>query len=101
LVQTSGGKDPNDLAWESLQLRFRASRSPLFRVGLLLVMLVGVAASIFAGSLLPNPLNSNDATGTLSTYSTAGGVDQSNPFFQKLGTNGRTCLNPPVRARER
>jgi len=77
---------------ERLQLRFRWTRNPeLARGGLLLVMLVAFAASIFAGSLSPNPLNSHDATGTLSSYSNAGGVDQGNPFFQKLGTNGRTC----------
>jgi hypothetical protein len=43
------------------------------------------------GSHLPNPLHSSDPTGTLSTFSTAGGIDRSNPFFQNLGTNGRTC----------
>lgn len=47
--------------------------------------------AVFGGNLLPNPLNTTDATGTLSTYSTAGGIDISNPFFQSLGTNGRTC----------
>jgi cytochrome c peroxidase len=61
------------------------------KCGLLTAMLFGLAAGIFAGSSLPNPLNSNNPTGTLSTYSTAGGVDLSNPFFQNLGTNGRTC----------
>src|SRR5207248_10192165 len=25
------------------------------------------------------------------TYSTAGGIDINNPFFQSLGTNGRSC----------
>ncbi len=64
---------------------------PLLQCGLLTAMLLGLAAGIFAGSSLPNPLNSNDSTGTLSTYSTAGGVDLSNAFFQNLGTNGRTC----------
>jgi len=48
-------------------------------------------ASISAGSHSPNPLHSKDPTGTLSTYSTAGGIDRTNPFFQNLGTNGRTC----------
>jgi len=69
----------------------RLPRRWLLRGGLLFVMLVGLAASIFAGSSSPNPLNSTDPSGTLSTYSTAGGVDQSNAFFQNLGTNGRTC----------
>lgn len=61
-------------------------------MGWLLVMTVAASAiGLFGGSKLPNPLNSSDATGTLSTYSTAGGIDISNPFFQSLGTNGRTC----------
>ena len=37
---------------------------------------------------LPNPLNSTDATGTLSTYSAAGGIDRSNSFsriWEQLG----------------
>ena len=31
-------------------------------------------------------------TGAARTISTAGPVDRSNPFFQELGTNGRTCF---------
>jgi len=69
----------------------RQDRSYLIRGGLLAATLFSVVASIFAGSQLPNPLHSSDPTGTLGTYSTAGGIDQSNPFFQNLGTNGRTC----------
>src|SRR5215475_15369789 len=69
----------------------RRTRSHLTRRGLLAAALCSVAASIIAGTKLPNPLHSSDPTGTLSTYSTAGGVDLSNPFFQNLGTNGRTC----------
>src|SRR5215469_12857644 len=69
----------------------RSHRSRLTRGGLLAATLFGVVASIFTGSKLPNPLHSSDPSGTLSTYSTAGGIDQSNPFFQTLGTNGRTC----------
>lgn len=59
--------------------------------GLLLVGLVTFAMGLFGGSTLPNPLNSEDPTGTLSTYSAFGSIDQSNPFFLNLGTNGRTC----------
>ena len=46
--------------------------------------------SLFGGKLLPNPLLSPDSTGVLATYSTAGGI-VINPFFQSLGTNGRSC----------
>jgi hypothetical protein len=59
-------------------------------LGICTLVFMAVIA-VFGGNLLPNPLNTSDATGTLSTYSTAGGIDISNPFFQNLGTNGRTC----------
>ncbi len=32
-----------------------------------------------------------DSTGYLATVSTAGSIDTTNPFFQSLGTNGRSC----------
>lgn len=48
-------------------------------------------STLLAGTKSTNPVSSTDASGTLSTYSTLGGIDQSNPFFQSLGTNGRTC----------
>ena len=35
--------------------------------------------------------NFRDENGAFSTFSTAGHVDLKNPFFQPLGTNGRTC----------
>lgn len=37
------------------------------------------------GALFPNP------AGASSTYSTAGSIDLTGPFFQSLGTNGRSC----------
>ena len=40
---------------------------------------------------LPNPLITLDRSGLLGTYSTSGPIDVTNPFFQDLGTNGRTC----------
>lgn len=63
----------------------------------LLTCFLGIAClffgtvSLFGGKLLPNPLFTPDSSGVLSTYSTAGGIDVNNPFFQNLGTNGRTC----------
>ncbi len=47
--------------------------------------------ALFGGKLLPNPLLTPDSTGVLATYSTKGGIDINNPFFQNLGSNGRTC----------
>lgn len=45
-----------------------------------------------AGQSLPNNLPLPDSSGWLSTYSTAGNIDLANPFFQSLGTNGRSCV---------
>src|SRR3954465_11749787 len=61
------------------------------QAGVLVAALFVLRMGTDAGTKLRNPLLSADSTGTLETYSTAGGVDLSNPFFQKLGTNERTC----------
>lgn len=49
------------------------------------------AAAIYAGSSLPNPVTSTNPTGTGGTYSDAGPIALTNPFFADLGTNGRSC----------
>jgi cytochrome c peroxidase len=43
------------------------------------------------GVVLESPQIFDDPTGKVSTISTTGSFDFSNPFFQSLGTNGRTC----------
>jgi hypothetical protein len=53
-------------------------------------VLFGTVA-LFGGKLFPNPLMTPDSTGVLATYSSNGGIDINNPFFQNLGSNGRTC----------
>jgi cytochrome c peroxidase len=35
----------------------------------------------------------NNAAGLMGTYSVNGDIDTQNPFFQNLGTNGRTCVS--------
>lgn len=63
-------------------------------IGLLTTVGVGLAVitisaqlrtSIPSGTLFPNP------DGSAATVSTAGPIDLTNPFFQSLGTNGRSC----------
>jgi hypothetical protein len=50
------------------------------------------SVAMVAGSLyIPNMQPFRDASGYIATYSKTGNIDQSNPFFQPLGTNGRTC----------
>jgi len=64
------------------------------RVTAISVLVIGsftlaVAASTFIKNLQPY----KDPSGTLETYSTQGSLDLTNPFFQSLGTNGRSCAS--------
>jgi cytochrome c peroxidase len=42
-------------------------------------------------AFVPNGAHFTNPAGTSSTYSTTGGIDLTGPFFQSLGTNGRSC----------
>ena len=46
-----------------------------------------------AADLVGDMSLSADPSGQMATVSTTGSIDQSNPFFQVLGTNGRTCAS--------
>ena len=56
---------------------------------LLCFVSIGAAAGIFG--FVPNLNPFRDNTGAVATYNTAGVINEQNPFFQSLGTNGRTC----------
>src|SRR5512143_497589 len=57
----------------------------------LLFLAIGMAPATLALARPPALLVFPDATGALATLKSDGGFDRSNPFFQSLGTNGRTC----------
>jgi hypothetical protein len=59
---------------------------------LLSLALVAWIATV-AGATEPDAgvLVYRNAFGHMATFSTAGAIDQTNPFFADLGTNGRTC----------
>src|SRR5580765_1113849 len=40
---------------------------------------------------IPNGTQFSNDAGTVTTYSTTGDIDLTNPFFQDLGSNGRSC----------
>jgi cytochrome c peroxidase len=65
--------------------------SPRAAVALAALVLTAFSFHLAARNKLPNPLITSNATGTLGTFSKTGGIDITNPFFQDLGTNGRTC----------
>jgi len=57
-------------------------------VPVLAVLALATAASAV---VIPNLFPFLDPTGLVATYNAAGAIDEANPFFQSLGTNGRTC----------
>ena len=67
------------------------SRDRLLRaVSLFLAM--SAPATADPGNALPSMALFPNPSGFAATYSTAGAIDTSNPFFQVLGTNGRACV---------
>lgn len=55
---------------------------------------IGAAAGwVSAEQSDPRLLSFSDDTGTIGTVDTAGPLDTDNPFFQSLGTNGRSCAS--------
>jgi len=64
------------------------------RIWLLGGPLLGVVSVVMADSgFLPNLNPFQDPTGKVETFSTTGKVDLTGPFFQSLGTNGRSCAS--------
>lgn len=55
----------------------------------LLAAFFGLAPTVFAAT--PPPLEFKTPSGTTQTFSANGAIDRSNPFFQPLGNNGRSC----------
>ena len=56
------------------------------------LLLVGAPVQAEGPTRLPPILFAPNATGIEATYSTAGWIDLTNPFFQSLGGNGRACV---------
>jgi cytochrome c peroxidase len=50
-------------------------------------------ATAVSAAVIPNLFPFLDPTGVVSTYNLNGPIDERNPFFQSLGTNGRTCAS--------
>lgn len=67
------------------------------RVAVLSVLLLGVGTVVAAESdhqnFLPNLFPFRNDAGILKTFNATGKLDLTGPFFQSLGTNGRTCAS--------
>jgi hypothetical protein len=78
--------------WRRVRQPRAASVAARLRIVTCMAGLVVVAAgSAIADVDLRNLFPFLDFTGFSGTYSNTGSVDLSGPFFQSLGTNGRTC----------
>jgi cytochrome c peroxidase len=85
----AGGTHP--LAPGSRAARARTTLSKL--ASLFLAFSVALAGAAM-GQSVPTVLDTLDASGVLRTVATNGNsLDTSNPFFQSLGTNGRSCVS--------
>jgi cytochrome c peroxidase len=92
-------------SWQSTFVRLlsqflgnRSKRGVLIGSGLAAAMLMVLAAvdaqQIPFVSFIPNGVFFPNANGASQTYSTIkGGIDETGPFFQSLGTNGRSCAS--------
>ena len=58
---------------------------------LLVILSFAVIGTLTVSAVSPHFSAFVDLSGTVSTYNTHGATDTSNPFFQSLGTNGRSC----------
>lgn len=74
----------------SCATKTRARRDRNYRIPPAVALLTLVGAAVWAG-VKPQLTVSPDGTGALGTLSTTGAVKQTHPFFQSLGTNGRSC----------
>lgn len=79
--------DVEVLVRPKLESAFVASLSRKWLVLTVVLCFVGVASA----AVIPRLLVFFDPTGVIATYNVNGRSDTSNPFFQVLGTNGRTC----------
>ncbi len=68
------------------------SRIPALAAAATLAASLGLAGSTVANAPRANRLTFMDPAGLQETITTAEGFDPSNPFFQDLGTNGRSCF---------
>ncbi|HKO18875.1 MAG TPA: hypothetical protein VJU82_08310 [Acidobacteriaceae bacterium] len=72
-------------------LRGRTFARKKLRSGKALLIVAGVATAAGAATMVPNLFPFKDASGLLETQSSSGSLDEKGPFFQSLGTNGRSC----------
>lgn len=72
------------------QLRNAVIAAPFVLAGVIPITLVRAQQP---GAALPNLAGFPDPSGVIQTFSQTGSIDLTGPFFQSLGTNGRSCAS--------
>ena len=72
-------------------MNFASTKTRRTTLGLSAPILITGALYATGAGFLPNDARFANSGGTVNTYSTAGSLDMTGPFFQSLGTNGRSC----------
>src|SRR5579862_8384475 len=74
-------------------MKLPKTRTGAAAIGALAILLVSatLVRADFAHAFLQNLTGFPDPTGFISTYNQNGNIDLNGPFFQSLGTNGRSC----------
>jgi len=70
----------------------KLQQQSIARTSALSLMISFAAGNAGANSSDVNALTAADATGMIRTHVAGGNLDTSNPFFQVLGSNGRSCF---------
>src|SRR5215469_14099809 len=68
-----------------------AYKRPKYRNRFFVLGVAMIAVAVAADNHLRNTGAFSDPTGQIRTFSTSGEAQVNNPFFQSLGTNGRSC----------
>lgn len=58
-----------------------------------LCVLIGSAQIVLAGPRIPDMKEFPNGSGSSQSFSSNGALDTRNPFFQSLGSNGRSCIS--------
>ena len=61
------------------------------RILMILLSFASLTSAAAVLGLIPDLTPFRDSTGAVATHSTAGVINEQNPFFQSLGSNGRSC----------
>lgn len=70
----------------------KRTRSVAGALGAVTALWTATTVAIATAGSIANNTAFPDDSGSFSTYSVNGAVDETNPFFQSLGTNGRACV---------